>query len=138
VPAFVRRQIDAGVVAEIRRAGHKISPERVVRTGRDQTDRAVWLEVGTIKAGLTHLMQPDRVAEFGGQGIAREDIVDVVFQAITAGRQVGTSGVNRPVFAVPYQGREVWVAVTVGGNGFVVGANPIRPGAKLKQPKESP
>jgi hypothetical protein len=90
------------------------------------------LEAGDNDSGLTHLLLPGRQAEFGGQGIAPNDIVDVVFDALARGRPVGISGLNRPVFAVSYRGREVWVAVTVASNGYIVGANPIHPGRKLK------
>jgi hypothetical protein len=42
MPTFVRRQVDAGLVAEAQRQGRKICPEKVVLIGRDGTGRLVW------------------------------------------------------------------------------------------------
>jgi hypothetical protein len=118
-PAFVRRQVDAGLVTEVRRQGHKISPEKVVRIGRDRTGRPVWLEDGNQSRGLTHILEPNRQANFIGIGIAAEDIVDVVFEAATKATPIGLSGQDRPVFVVNYRGQPKRIAVTVSANGFI-------------------
>ena len=45
--------------------------------------------------------------------------------ALQDGRVIGYQGkgVTRPVYAVMYGGRMVRIAITVGSNGYIVGAN---------------
>lgn len=69
----------------MQRQGKKIMPERVVRIGKDRSGTVVWLEEGTDQAGLAHLMDPDRVTDFASKGVAKVDIVDLVFTALATG-----------------------------------------------------
>jgi filamentous hemagglutinin len=48
---------------------------------------------------------------------------DLVIQAAARGKQVGMQR-TRPVHEICFNGKMRKVAVTVGANGFVVGANP--------------
>ncbi|MCP2168755.1 hypothetical protein [Goodfellowiella coeruleoviolacea] len=123
--------VDPALIAEVQRAGHKITPERVIRIGRDQRGRIVWLEEGTPKSGARHILAEDRVGDFERCGVRQEDILDVVFRAVTVGRPVGVRGRGRVVHALTHQGRSIMVAVSVGDNGYLVGANPFNRG-KLK------
>jgi len=52
-----------------------------------------------------------------------EKIHELVMQAVTQGEKVGVQG-TRPIYEVQFEGTTQRVAVTVGNNGFVVGANP--------------
>jgi hypothetical protein len=45
-------------------------------------------------------------------------------QAVLSGKQVGMQG-TRPIFEVTFNGTTQRVAVTVGNNGYVVGANMV-------------
>jgi hypothetical protein len=128
----VRRQVDPELVAEAQRQGLKISAERVMRIGRDQARRIVWLEDGDENAGMRHLMEAKRVRQFGGVGVAEADIVDLVFLAATRGKPIGVSGRDRIVFEIDFRGTTQRLAVTVGDNGFIVGAHPIPVDRKLK------
>lgn len=127
-----RSDVDQELVATLVRQGTKITPEKVVRIGRDKAGKVVWLEQGDEHAGLAHLHGDKRVAEFDRSGIAREEIVDLVFIALTRGRLIGLSGKDRPVYEVEYRDRTRRVAVSVGSNGFIVGANPINATRKVK------
>jgi hypothetical protein len=124
--------IDATLVTEVRRLGYKISPDRVVRIGRDRSGRVVWLEQGNSGAGVRHILEPKRTTQFAARGVAANDIVDLVFRAATKGTPIGISGRDRVVYEVSFGGQTQRVAVTIGDNGFIVGANPIRPNERLK------
>lgn len=126
------RSPDPALIAEVQRHGHKITPERVVRIGRTREGRVVWLEEGDEESGRRHFMEPDRVADFQRFGIRKEDIVGAVFAAVTTGTPLGISGKNRIIYSTRYGGREQWIAVSVGSNGYIVGANPISMNRKLK------
>lgn len=85
--------------------------------------KIVFLESGNSRAGLTHIMERHG-ADFEKAGIAQGDIADLVVQAASRGTQVGMQR-TRPIYELTFQGQTTRVAVTVGDNGFIVGANPI-------------
>jgi filamentous hemagglutinin len=128
----LRRQVDPVLVHELRQAGQWVEPGKIVRIGRDRGGRVAWLADGSDTGGFTHLMDPDRVSEFERFGVAKDDIVDLVFDAAIKGEAIGISGRDRVVFLTTYGGREIRVAVSVGINGYVVGANPVSRKRKLK------
>jgi hypothetical protein len=127
-----KQGVAAALVSEVQRSGHKISPQKVVRIGRERSERVVWVEQGDEDSGLAHMMKPDRVSDFGRYGVAASDIADVVFRAATTGRPVGISGRDRIVYATEHQGRPLLIAVTVSANGYIVGAYPYSDKGKLK------
>ncbi len=92
----------------------------------------MWLEEGSADSGLQHILNPRRVAEFEQFGIARPDIVHVVWKAVTQGEPIGVSGKDRTVYEVEHDRRTCRIAVTVGSNGYIIGANPISADRKLK------
>ncbi|MFK4269394.1 putative T7SS-secreted protein [Streptomyces milbemycinicus] len=117
-------RIDSDAVKQLEDDGVKFSPDRLVSVQRDQDGRVVFLEKGNEDAGLQHIL--DHEGDFARKGVAREDIPDLVMSAATHGEIVGYQGrgTGRPIYEVEFQGKIQRVAVTVGSNGFVVGANP--------------
>lgn len=89
---------------------------------RDKGGRIVFLEAGTLKGGLRHILE-EHGDDFARRGILEEQIADAVLEAVTHGRQVGMQK-TRPVYEIEYAGQVQRIAVTVGSNGFLVGANP--------------
>ncbi|MBT2395778.1 polymorphic toxin-type HINT domain-containing protein [Streptomyces sp. ISL-100] len=117
--------VDKELLDEMKETGVKFDPEKVIRAERDADGKIVFLEEGNSRAGLKHIIE-EHADDFERSGIAREDIPDLVMQAATKGKKVGTQGKGdgRPIYEVEFKGQKRRVAVTVGGNGFVVGANP--------------
>jgi YD repeat-containing protein len=113
------------LIDEVQQNGHAIDPDKVVHIGRDRHGRIVWLEEGNESAGLGHMLTDKRVAEFAAAGVRREDIGETAFRAVTEGRPIGITGRDRVVYEVQYNGETKRIAVTVGSNGFIVGANPV-------------
>ncbi len=64
--------------------------------------------------------------QFIDNGISETDIPDYIFTALTKGKIVGYQGkgTGRPIYEVMFKGKKQRVAITVGNNGFIVGANP--------------
>ena len=58
------------------------------------------------------------------KGISRDDIANVVMNALERGQVVGTNG-SANVYRVMHNGAEQNIAVGIGSNGFVVRANPV-------------
>ncbi len=103
--------------------GTKITPENVVDIRRLPDGRTVWLEKGTDAAGLQHIFKRHEV-DFFNKGISRDDIPNVVMNALERGQIIGTNG-SANVYRITYNGVEQNIAVGVGSNGFVVRANPV-------------
>ncbi|MGH1551109.1 hypothetical protein ACRAWB_18805 [Leifsonia poae] len=118
------------LVDHVLKAGEKISPEKVVTIFKTPEDRIVWLEEGTSSAttkkpaGLAHIIERHG-SEFAKRGISETEIPDFLSKAIQEGRFTGHqgTGTSRSIYEVEYKGRTMKVAITIGSNGFIVGAN---------------
>jgi hypothetical protein len=116
------KQADLEVLAA---NGVKFTLQNVVATGTTPSGQIVFLETGSSSAGLQHIIE-EHGAEFANMGVSPAQIADVVMQAVTQGKIVGYqgSGTGRPIYEVTVNGQQHQIAVTVGSNGFIVGANP--------------
>lgn len=113
------------LIDEVVANGDKISPDDVVMITRDPNGKIVWLEIGNDRSGLQHILN-EHGAEFNGKGIANDDIPNYVLEAVYQGNVVGTQGKRNPrtVYEFEYNGVVQRIAVQVGSNGYIVGANP--------------
>ena len=101
-------------------SGKKVTVSDVIAIGKTKSGRLVWLEQGNAKAGLTHVL--NHANEFVQKGIPKDNIPEFLIQAVTRGKVVGYQN-TRPIYELVYRGRTQRVAITVGNNGFIVGAN---------------
>jgi hypothetical protein len=108
---------------ELERQGIKHNPDDIVEIGRTEAGQIVLLEKGNSRAGLQHIMER-HATEFANIGVPEEKIAKLVFTAVTTGRVVGTQR-TRPIYEVVFEGQLYKLAVSVGSNGFIVGANPV-------------
>ncbi|MGK7875874.1 MAG: hypothetical protein AB4426_22020 [Xenococcaceae cyanobacterium] len=111
------------LIAELRQAGIKHTPEKILRITKLPNGKIVFLEKGNLKAGLRHILKEHR-QHFAKRGISEEQIPDVVITAVAKGKVVGSQGKDRPIYEVIFNGRTKYISVTVSNNGFIVGANP--------------
>lgn len=111
--------------SQLAKSGIKHSIDDIINIGRDKLGKIVFLEKGNASAGLGHIMR--HADDFAKNGIAKDDIADFVFDAVKNGKVVGYQGkgTGRPIYEALYKGEVKRVAVTVGDNGFIVGANPV-------------
>jgi hypothetical protein len=114
----------ADLIAELGRQGIKHTPEDIVRITRLSDGRIVFLERGNARAGLQHIVA-EHGADFARRGISESQIPDLIMAALTRGKIVGYQG-TRPIYEVSFNGTTHYVAISVGSNGFIVGANPAR------------
>jgi uncharacterized protein YukE len=108
---------------ELKAAGIKHNPDDILHIGRDRLGKIIFLETGNARAGLTHIINR-HVDDFGRVGVAEDKIGTLVFAAVTDGAVVGAQR-TRPIYEVVFEGRVYRIAVSVGDNGFIVGANPV-------------
>ncbi|MBU3892795.1 VENN motif pre-toxin domain-containing protein [Serratia rubidaea] len=109
---------------EMTAQGIKFTPENVVGAARDSSGKIIFLEKGNSKAGLQHIVK-EHGSQFSQIGVPEARIPDVVMKAVTDGKIVGYqgTGTGRPIYETMINGKKYNIAVTVGNNGFIVGAN---------------
>ena len=105
--------------------GVKFTPQNVVATGTTPSGQIVFLETGNSSAGLQHIVD-GHASDFANIGVSEAQIPSVVMQTVTEGNIVGYqgSGTGRPIYQTTINGQPQRIAVTIGSNGFIVGANP--------------
>ena len=105
--------------------GVNFTPGNVMATGKTPSGQTVFLETGNSNAGFQHIVEA-HAAEFASMGVSLLQIPDVVMRAVTQGTIVGYqgSGTGRPIYRVIVNGQPQLIAITIGSNGFIVGANP--------------
>lgn len=122
-PALVKDSRSA-LLRELEEQGIKHNPAEVVRIFRRPDGTIAFLEKGDARRGLAHVIG-EHGPEFAAKGISEKQIPDLIQTALEKGTVVGQQGrkMGRPIYEVMFHGRMVKVAITVGGNGYVVGAN---------------
>ncbi len=102
----------------------KFTPEDLVATVRISSEKVVFLEKGNAASGLQHILA--HAKEFASIGVHESEIPSFLLKAIRDGKIIGyqEKGLGRPIYQVNHNGREVKVAITIGDNGYIVGANP--------------
>ena len=117
--------LNSNLLDELANSGVKYNPEDIVAITKTADGKLVWLENGTDTAGLNHIIT-EHADDFLNKGIMQEQIPDYVMNALENGKIVGYQGrgTERPIYEFTYNGEIHKVAITVGNNGFIVGANP--------------
>ncbi len=109
------------LVNELVKNGIKTTPADVVGATRMPSGQIAFLEQGDSSSGLQHIIERHG-AEFAQAGIPESKIPAFLMEALENGKLVGQQG-KRPVYEVNYEGSTLRTAITVGNNGYVVGAN---------------
>ncbi|SEU13754.1 DUF637 domain-containing protein, partial [Pseudomonas graminis] len=117
--------LSTSLLDELTANGVKFTPENIIATTRNSSGKVVFLESGNSKAGLQHIIE-EHGGQFAQMGVSEAQIPGVVMKAVSEGKLVGYqgSGSGRPIYELNINGQPQRIAVTVGDNGFVVGANP--------------
>jgi hypothetical protein len=127
--AIPQASVDPAAIDTLVANGVKITPANVVATGKTPSGQFVFLETGNSTSGLQHIIQR-HAGEFANIGVSESEIPSVVMQAIREGNIVGYQGVGtgRPIYQITINGQPQKISITVGSNGYVVGANPAGKG----------
>ncbi|MBS3025792.1 MAG: hypothetical protein HCA25_01505 [Dolichospermum sp. DET50] len=119
----------AALIAELSELGIKHNPEKIVQIAKQADGKIVFLEdgkAGKRGSGLAHILKEHR-DDFARRGISENQIPDAVMAAVTSGTLLGYQGTTelpREIYEVNFNGKKQYIAVTVGDNGYIVGANP--------------
>ena len=113
----------AALIAELKQAGIKHTPEKILQIAKLPDGKIVFLETGDSRSGLQHILNNHK-NQFAEKGIAEAEIPDAVVAAVSQGTIVGYQSPNRPIYQIQFKGIIQRIAVTVGSNGYIVCANP--------------
>lgn len=121
----LKKPLDSALIKELYNRHENFKPKEVVAIGRDRTGRIVWVERGNERAGLKHILSRHE-KDFIKKGIPKADIVDFIMTAATTGVPSGnqTKRPGREIYVFRYNGNTHKVALSIGSNGYIVGANP--------------
>ena len=108
------------LLKELEQIGVKYNPNDIVAITKTADGKLVWLENGNANAGLNHILT--HADQFVDKGIPRKNISDFIMHALENGKIVGHQR-TRPIYEVMYNGKLQRVAISIGDNGFIVGAN---------------
>ena len=116
---------DADLIQELKDNNIKFNEDEILRMTRNAEGKIVWLEEGNSTSGYLHILE-EHAGDFANQGISASEIPDYIMDALTNGEVVGSQGRSpgRPIYSFEYNGEIREVAITVGSNGYIVGANP--------------
>ena len=123
---YIKRTSKSDFWNELASSGVKYNSDDVVAVTKTSDGKLVWLENGNDSAGLNHVIK-EHGTDFANKGISQTDIPNYITQALNEGKIIGYQGrgTGRPIYEFTYNGKTERVAITVGSNGFIVGANPV-------------
>lgn len=114
------------LIKEVQAKGEKITPKNVLEIGKNKYGRIVWIEIGTNSAGLKHILEKHG-EQFKKSGFTPKSLSNFLVKTVLTKQVVGyikTRSKNpRPVYKVTVNGKTKYIAISVGLNGFIVGAN---------------
>jgi len=118
----------AALVSQLDASGVKYNKKDIVAITKDPDGNIVWLEKGHLgnkPSGLAHIIE-EHAADFEKQNISRDEIRQYIMQAVKSGTIIGYQGrgKGRPIYEFTYEGKTRRVAISIGSNGYIVGANP--------------
>lgn len=118
----------AALISQLEARGERIDKGNIVAITRDASGNIVWLEKGHLgdrPSGLSHILDAHG-DDFARQGITKAEIPQYIMTAVKYGKIVGYQGrgKGRPIYEFTYDGIIRRIAITIGSNGYVVGANP--------------
>ena len=114
------------LIAELKKAAIKHTPENIIRITKDPSGKIVFLETGKAGdkgSGLLHILENHR-EDFLQRGITEEQIPDLIVTAISEGKIIGIQGKSRIIYQVEINGIIQYVSLEISHNGYLVSANP--------------
>jgi len=111
------------LIFELQKAGIKHNPENILRIEKLSDNRIVFLEIGNLKSGFTHIIN-NHQEDFLNRGIEINELTDAIMTAITQGTIIGIQGNNRNIYEFNFKGIIQYISVNISNNGYIVGANP--------------
>ena len=118
----------AALISKLEAQTQEFDKESVVAIIQNSFGDIIWLEKGHLgdrPSGLAHIVDAHG-ADFAKQNISEAEIPQYIMAAVKHGTIVSYQGRGhgRPIYEFTYEGVKRRIAITIGSNGYVVGANP--------------
>ena len=115
---------NADLLDELAKSGVKYNPDDVLAVTKTADGKLVWLENGNNSEGMQHIL--NHAEDFVNKGVPEDKIEELIMESLTNGKVIGYQGrgTGRLIYEVVFEGKTYDTAITVGSNGFIVGANP--------------
>lgn len=118
----------AALISQLEAQSEKFDKDNVVSITQNSSGAIIWLEKGHLgdrPSGLAHIVDAHG-ADFARHSISKSEIPQYIMTAVKHGVIVGYQGRGhgRPIYEFTYDGIKRRIAITIGSNGYVVGANP--------------
>ncbi|MEG4958852.1 MULTISPECIES: hypothetical protein [unclassified Microcoleus] len=115
------------LIAQLQATGVKHNPDDILGIARLSDGKIVFLEIGNDRSGWQHIRK-DHANDFANRGIPEDMIIDAIMSAVTSGIIIGNQGTKRKrdVYESEFNGAVQYISISVGENGYIVGANPTR------------
>ena len=114
------------LIAELKKAAIKHTPENIIIITQDPSGKIVFLETGKAGdkgSGWLHILE-NHQEDFLQRGITEEQIPDLIITAISKGTIIGIQGKSRIIYQVEINGIIQYVSLEISHNGYLVSANP--------------
>ena len=119
----LKSELEKELIAELSKKGIKHNAEDVIAITKVEKGKIIFLEKGNLSSGWKHIVE-DHKNDFEKQGILEENLVDFLVTAVEQNNIIGIQGKNRQIYEVVFAGKTHYVAISIGKNGYIVGANP--------------
>ena len=107
---------------KLENAGVKFNRTDVIFVAKTKEGKLVWLEKGNDSAGLKHIVK-EHGKQFVDAGISIDKIPQILIETLNIGEYVGIQGKDRKVYKVDIEDSNIFIAISISDNGFIVGAN---------------
>lgn len=121
-PTVPSNALNHNYLSELSKQGIKYSSESIIRVEKMPDGKIIFLESGTSRSGLKHIIK-EHGKEFAQNGVPESQIPKVIFDTLKKGKVIGQQGKDRPIYEATINGQKYELAITVGDNGYIVGAN---------------
>ncbi len=113
---------------ELIESGVKCNYNEIIGITKMSDGKLVWLEKGHLgdkASGFVHVLE-EHEQDFLNRGITKDELPEFLLNTIEKGKIVGYQGkgTGRPIFEYTYKGKTQQASITIGSNGYIVGANP--------------
>jgi hypothetical protein len=130
-----RRQAKAALMTKLTIANIKYDADAILEIAEDPNKKVIFLERGNEKAGFKHLLK--HLGDYKNRALTAAILPKFIMHTLVENNIVGQQSkrAGRPIYRSTFfkpsnDATFTDVAITVGNNGFIVGANPS---SKLKK-----
>ena len=109
-------------IKKIENFGIQFNRDDVIFVAKAKEGKLVWLEKGNDSAGLKHIVK-EHGKQFVDADISIDKTPQILIETLNIGEYVGIQGKDRKVYKVDIEGSNIFIAISIIDNGFIVGAN---------------